>query len=225
MKKCKNCEKTLAVAEFYKNNNIKDGLFAVCKTCVAVRQRNQDIEKRKKTEALVLIKKEIFKEFQENYLVSTYGRAYVKEHYAKNGTFIRGKFLKLTKLSTGYPSITHGLIKYTIHRLVAILFIDNPKNFSHVNHKDGSRDNNHVDNLEWCTHSHNVMHGVKMGRYAKKLTEQDVASIRESKNSIKCLARKYNVSKTNISLILNNKIWKHTLTNGIEISKQTKEAL
>ena len=42
-----------------------------------------------------------------------------------------------------------------IHRLVAIHFIPNPNNFSQVNHKDCEKNNNHKDNLEWCTHLYN----------------------------------------------------------------------
>jgi len=45
-----------------------------------------------------------------------------------------------------------------IHRLLAELFIPNPHNYSDVNHKDGNKWNNNVDNLEWCSHSANMEH-------------------------------------------------------------------
>lgn len=50
-----------------------------------------------------------------------------------------------------------------IHRLVAQAFIPNPNGYQEVNHKDGNKLNNTVENLEWCTHSQNHIHAVKMG--------------------------------------------------------------
>ncbi len=71
-------------------------------------------------------------------------------------------------LSNGYKRIhlrrndkTHKHIY--IHVLVASAFIDNPSKYPIVNHKDGNRENNHCDNLEWCTLSHNSIHACKMG--------------------------------------------------------------
>lgn len=67
--------------------------------------------------------------------------------------------------SNGYRTVTlwengKEKIKY-VHRLVALAFLDKPTNKNEVNHKDGNRANNCLDNLEWVTPSENILHGYK----------------------------------------------------------------
>lgn len=52
---------------------------------------------------------------------------------------------------------------FRVHRLVADAFIPNPNNHKIVNHKDGNKQNNICDNLEWCTYSENLIHAYKNG--------------------------------------------------------------
>lgn len=58
--------------------------------------------------------------------------------------------------------------KYSVHRLVAEAFIPNPDNLPEVNHKDENPLNNHVSNLEWCTHLYNVNYGTRVARIQSK---------------------------------------------------------
>lgn len=52
---------------------------------------------------------------------------------------------------------------YLVHRLIAKTFIKNPDNKPFVNHKDGNKLNNSIENLEWCTRSENTTHSYKNG--------------------------------------------------------------
>ena len=110
---------------------------------------------------------------------------------------------------------------YKVHRLVAILFIDNPENKPDVNHKDGIKYNNVKTNLEWNTKSENMKHAVRVnlstnckqrGDYhnTTKVKFSTILKIREDyKNkvgSMRTLAENYNLSVGYISDVINLKI-------------------
>lgn len=58
---------------------------------------------------------------------------------------------------------------YSVHRLVATAFLQNPFNYKEVNHKDENRHNNNVMNLEWCNRTYNNNYGTRNQRTAAKL--------------------------------------------------------
>lgn len=95
----------------------------------------------------------------ENYKVSNTGKVY---SLAKN------KVMKPWIVNSGYYVLTlvdSGVSKnMSVHRLVAKAFIPNPLNKEQVNHIDGNKLNNNVDNLEWTTPSENVNHNKVLGR-------------------------------------------------------------
>ena len=103
---------------------------------------------------------EIWKELvgnREIYLISNFGNVKTK---SRNGShyFIKSHPLKIHTKENGYQRVSLSLGKskgkyYYVHRLVAMLFIPNPNNLPFVNHIDGNKSNNCVDNLEWCTRS------------------------------------------------------------------------
>lgn len=80
----------------------------------------------------------------------------------------RKKIKTPQKNNRGYMTImlykNDGGRHFLIHRLVAQAFIPNPENKATVNHKDGVRSNNKLDNLEWATYNENNLHMYKNGR-------------------------------------------------------------
>ena len=83
-----------------------------------------------------------------------------------NGNVYRnGKTIKCSLNSKGYKRVTmseNGKIKREfVHRLVAKLFIPNPLNLPQVNHINGDKQDNRVENLEWCNNSQNQIHALK----------------------------------------------------------------
>ena len=96
--------------------------------------------------------------FEGLYKANVYGQ--IKSLYTN-------KILKSNLCNNGYWGLTlcKNKIKkrYNVHRLVALTFIDNPNNYPIVNHIDGNKQNNNVNNLEWCTQKHNVKESFKLG--------------------------------------------------------------
>lgn len=102
---------------------------------------------------------EVWKEIPNTgrmYYVSNFGHlvSYNSSHHIKANKprHINGHNLR------GYIQVNLSGKMYLLHRLVAEAFIPNPNNKPFINHKDGVKNNNHADNLEWVTQSENMRH-------------------------------------------------------------------
>lgn len=123
--------------------------------------------------------------FINNYFISNYGRVYT--------TYNGGRFLSPSTNHKGYYQValttTDGkLYSKTIHRLEMATFCPNfHMDDFQVNHADGNKKNNKLNNLEWCTQSENIRHAYRMGlmdmSFNRLLTDEDARIIREKYNA------------------------------------------
>lgn len=117
------------------------------------------------------------KNYENLYQVSNLGNVRSKTHTRINGKkktqlcVSKGRLLIPGKDSNGYMIVVlskNGKTKsYRVHRLVAETFIPNVNNFRCVNHKDENKQNNCINNLEWCNHKYNNNYGTKPQRISK----------------------------------------------------------
>ena len=165
--------------------------------------------------------KEIWKDvpgYEGIYQVSNLGRIKSMSRIRVNG---RAKILTkdkilLSKTLNDYVKIgmTH---KYVLaHRLIAKAFIPNPDNKPQVNHINGIKHDNRVENLEWVTASENAIHSSKNKlsktgekHWKSKLSEKDIKDIRSSKLKQCELAKIYNIKQSTISQIILRRTWKY----------------
>lgn len=126
----------------------------------------------------------------------------------------KGKRLSFEKTKGGYLRVIlskNGVSrKFSVHRLVAIAFIPNPENKPEVNHKDGNKENNQKDNLEWNTASENVVHAFENNlRATPKVYDEDLEKkIRgeyrfgSREFGVIGLSKKYGISKSTVHNIV-----------------------
>jgi hypothetical protein len=140
------------------------------------------------------------------------------------------KFLIPYISNKGYNLVTLGAKKKTVHRLLAETFLPNPENKATVNHRNGDRLDNRVENLEWASYSENNYHAWDMDRSRRsaitseqtkgsgnphaKLSEKDILAIRSEyvpnmPGYRKRLAEKYGVHPNTIKNICLGRCWKH----------------
>ena len=183
------------------------------------------------------------KGYEDKYEISNYGN--VKSIYFINRqTKIKREKILKQHIACGYLKIRlskdNKMKNYLVHRLVAETIIPNPENKLQVNHKDGNKLNNNVNNLEWTTRSENVNHAWKNGLHEKtRITVKEnmtkaINSLKKeieqydlennyirSWDSISDASREYNIDPTNIKNACKGKyktscgyIWKYAKERG-----------
>lgn len=131
----------------------------------------------------------------------------------------KGRILKQNKCNP-YLRVQLGAGNYRlVHRLIASEFIPNPFNLPAVNHKNGIKRDNRIDNLEWISNQGNLLHarrvlknGIGSSRSISKLTEKDIPIIRRmlaAGDGATSIGRKFGVSNGTIKQIRDHKTWLH----------------
>ena len=125
--------------------------------------------------------------FEGYYMISNLGRVKSLERMKWNGRGyqkVPEKILKGRDNGHGYLRVNlckEGKVKqHLVHVLVATAFLPNPDNLPEVNHKDENKQNNCVENLEWCSHSYNNKYNDKAKKVGKKRSKPVYSVDKES---------------------------------------------
>lgn len=165
--------------------------------------------------------------FEECYEVSNRGRIKRIKNRSDAVQSIRIEHILNPSLAGhGYQSVTLCInnkpVRRNVHRLVAQSFLPPPlEHQTCVNHKDGNKLNNIVDNLEWCSYKENESHKINVlqkhskgeNHYGSKLTDKDIPIIRqlltEGELSLRTIGDRFGVHPVTIWGIKHNHNWTH----------------
>lgn len=156
--------------------------------------------------------------------------SYVKSTKIKLKPFITKKgYLHVSLWDDGTPSTRKDM---SVHRLVAKAFIYNTDNKEQVNHIDGNKTNNKVENLEWCTAKENVNHAIESGlrkigvqNTGNRFNDNDIVNIKimyDMKMSVRSIAAHHKVDHMMISGILKGELYKNSSIDKIDKIRNKK---
>lgn len=168
--------------------------------------------------------------YENSHMISSFGRlkGLLRESIHRYGgkRIVREKILNPVINDNGYyiTNLKHPSKMLRIHRLVGKAFIPNPENKRCINHKNGIKTDNRVENLEWATHGENNLHAYKTGlkkahvrrgednsscKINSKIAIEIFNSLKEY--SVRDISIKFNVTKHLVYSIKYKKSWKHVL--------------
>lgn len=138
--------------------------------------------------------------------IENYENLYQVSNFGNIRNVKSNKLLKQEITKGGYLRVTLTKCKqqkhFSVHRLVAYAFIENPNGFPCINHIDENPQNNCVDNLEYCTYSYNINYGsrnFKVQNHSKPVHQMDFAgNILATYISVNFAAKMLNIDASNI---------------------------
>ncbi|MEK6883483.1 MAG: NUMOD4 domain-containing protein [Nanoarchaeota archaeon] len=167
------------------------------------------------------------KEYEGMYQISSFGRVKSLDRIDNTNRHIKERILKPGKNNGGYFNVVlskkNNMKTFKVHRLVALAFLPNTYNYPQVNHKNDIRTDNRLENLYWGTQKENVYDAIRSGKfrldqncgekfYGAKLNNEKIIMIKQMWNTNNFFQReiagKFNISRSNVSEIVNNRSWK-----------------
>ncbi|AUR86373.1 HNH nuclease [Vibrio phage 1.084.O._10N.261.49.F5] len=170
--------------------------------------------------------------FNNKYLITEDGEIYSK---------YKNKFLSVSADNSGYKRVNlwcpvEGKTKkFLVHRLIALTYLPRIDGLDYVNHKNGNKLDNRLENLEWCTSSYNQKHAISLGLKGSSKGEENGRAILKDFQVLEIyayllegkpfsyLCKEYKVSRTVVSEIKRKVRWKHLTENLSDIPIKPKK--